>query len=192
MRDFRGMLAGVGCQARSSATRLRDLPLIAAVEAMHDVRGGSWQPAYDEAVAKASLAYFGVSEGEARPSEPYPDQIEGYDASSCRSGGEAAMTYAAVLTAWENWQATLFELHAEIDRHGPQVFWARLGIDVTDGRGGLLRCLPRFERQLYAAVKGLLPGARFTPEGMGRKAAQSVEDWAAALARDAARFRPTR
>ena len=147
---------------------------------MHDVRGAAWSPAYDKAVAVASLAYFGISEADARPSEPHPDEIKDDNGTPWRFSDSAFVAYDTVLTAWHDWQTTMRGMEEDIAAVGEIAFWSKLGVDVTDGHGAPLQCLPRFERQLYAALKGLLPGARFTPEGTGRRASQSVDDWAAA------------
>lgn len=64
-------------------------------------------------------------------------------------------------------------------------FFAELGWDVTDKRGQPLRMLYHYVLPLYAAIRGdagaTLPGAPLA----------KTEDWAAAMERDARKFRPS-
>lgn len=188
MTDPTRMLAGFGAKARGHV-RLRALRQIAEVEAMLDIRGAAWTPAFEQACDRASLALFGITEKDTRPPEPHPDQTPDPSGSFVRMSDDAYDAYGAALDKWHEWDAVMRRFEQLRDQHGQTRFWTQYQYDVTNGEGEVLRCLPHFERQLYVAHKGLLPGARFTPDGGGRRAAPTAEEWGEALARDAARFR---
>ncbi len=190
MRDLRSALKGLGAKTRSRTVLLRKVPAIAEIEAMLDVRGAAWALAFEAKCDEASLALFGITQVDTCPKEPHPDDIEDKSAISRFSmSDEAFSTYSAAIDRWYDWQTVIAEFERDTSERGLISYFASIGYDVTDGRGSELRCLPYFSRQLYVAHKGLLPGAKVTLDGSGKRAAQSVEEWGAALAAEAARFR---
>lgn len=160
---------------------------------MLDQPGGAWTAAFQERCNHLSLSMFGVTEADTKPAEPHPDSF-GKDEQYSRYffSKEAFASYNAALEAWYDWQHVMGVFEGEIKELGSERYWRRYGLDVTTEDGSLLRCLPFIERQLFAAIKGVLPGAKVTWDGTGRRGSQSVEEWGAALAAEAARFRPSR
>lgn len=194
MRDFTRALAGLGAKVRNQTIVLRQVPAIAETEAMLGTRGAEWLPAFETKCRETSLALFGITEADTRPIEPHPDSYDKNTGPLSRIwfSAEASAKYEAALSAWYDWQEIMGVFEAGITELGARRFWFKNGIDVTDGEYDPLRCLPYFSRQLYVAVKSLLPGASLSLDGSGKRAAQSVEDWGAALAAEAAKFRPSR
>lgn len=139
-----------------------------------------------------SLSLFGITDADTRPAEPHPDQVESKGANRHRMGSEAFARYNVMLDAWHDWQTIMDAYEVDLEELGAIRLFGRLGYDVTADTGGELRCLEFIHRPLYIAIKELLPGARVSIDGTGKRAPQSVEEWGAALADEAARFRPTR
>ena len=192
MRDLRKALAGLGAQTRKP-TKLRGVAAIEELERLLDEPGGAWAVKFEERCDQISLALFGVTKRETDPPEPHPDGFGQEDRHSRFFFSEQAFSsYNAALAAWYDWQEVIVAFEGELEQLGSERYWKRLGYDVTDENGGVLRCLPYLERQMYAAVHGVLPGARVTLDGTGKRAPQSTEEWGAALAAEAARFRPSR
>lgn len=192
MRDLRKALAGLGAQSRKPR-KLRDVAAIREIEQLLDQPGGAWAASFAEQCNRLSLSLFGITEADTRPAEPHPDSFGNDDrASQYYFSDEAFASYDAALSAWYQWQEVMSGFEQEEQELGPERYWKRHGIDVTGEDGRPIRCLPYIERQMFAAVKGLLPGAKLTLDGSGKRASQSVEEWGAALAAEAARFRPSR
>lgn len=192
MRDLRKALAGLGAQTRKPRV-LRDVPTIMDIERLLDAPGGAWAATFEERSNEASLALFGVTDGDTRLPEPHPDSFGNDDRySRYFFTAEAFASYNAALEAWYDWQQVMEGFEGEVREAGSDRYWRRYGFDVTDENGEVLRCLPQFERQMYAAMKGILPGARITLDGSGRRRSQSAEEWGTALAAAAAQFRPSR
>lgn len=192
-RDFSRALAGFGAKVRNTTTVLRDLPVIADLEALLRKPSGSWSAEFEARLDNVSLALFGITPKDARPVEPHPDSFDDGRASPFLSfSGEAFDAYNTALDAWYDWQEVLAGYEREVRRFGPTRFWGRHGIDVTDGYGLELDSVQFISLPMYVATKELLPGARLTLDGSGRRAAQSAEEWGAALAAEAARFRSSR
>ena len=194
MRDFTRALNGLGAKVRNRTFVLRKVPAIAEVEAMLDTPGIGWSQAFEVKCDEVSLALFGITAADTQPAEPYPDSFDQDTGLLSRLwfSDDALSTYNTALSAWYDWQAVIGGFEAEVEELGARTYWARNGFDVTDGVYDSLRCLPYFSRQLYAASKSLLPGARLTLDGSGRRAPQAVEDWEASLKAEVARFRPSR
>lgn len=194
MRDLKTALRGVSAKVGSRKRAvLRQLPLIAEIEAMLDRPGVTWTPAFEQRRDAISLALFGITEADTRPVEPHPDQIEDNGpAARWRMSDDALAAYNIALDRWHEWQRKMTVFDRAIKDRGIVSCFARLGYDVTDDVGDPLRCMQYFARQLYVAHMGLLPGAKVTLSGSGKRVAQSAEDWGAALAAEAARFRPSR
>ena len=185
--------AGIQLPDRGAAKVLRNRPPIAEIEAMIENRSIEWSPIFKEKCDAASLALFGVTEDQTRPPEPHPDDIKDEGPMAWyRFGDDAFATYGAKLNAWYQFMSCTSGFDQEVSERGAVAYWRRRGYDVTDGYGEELRCLPRFQRQLYIALHGLLPGARVTLDGTGKRPPQSAEEWGASLAAEAARFKPTR
>lgn len=185
--------AGIHLTDRGTAKLLRSRPLIAEIEKMLEDRSVEWSPKFKEKCDTASLALFGITEDQTRPPEPHPDDIKDDGPSArYRFGDDAFETYNAKLAAWYDFMECTGGFEQDVRARGSAAYWRHRGYDVTDGYGEELRCLPRFERQLYVAVHGLLPGARVTLNGTGKRASQSADEWGSALAAEAARFKPTR
>lgn len=192
-RDFRRMLTGVGAKARPKMKWLSENPLIAEIEAALSDPSIEWQVAFTQRCDEVSLALFGVDQSATRPREPMPDKFDRDPRSPHLGFDDAAFNaYGSALSAHHKWQATMEEFEREIAEVGRRSYWRARGFDVTDESGAVLKCLRLFERQLFAAVYGLLPNARVTLNGSGKKAPASVADWAAALEAEAMKFRPTR
>lgn len=194
MRDFTRSLAGFGAKVRSHTIVLRNVPAIAETEAMLSTRGAEWQPAFEAKCKDTSLALFGITKADTQPVEPHPDtfDLNTGPASRIWFSHEALTRYDAALSAWSAWQKVMEKLDSGIAELGARRFWAKNGIDIMNNDYEPLRCLPYFSRQLYVAMKSLLPGARLSLDGSGKRAPQSTEDWGAALAADTARFRSSR
>jgi hypothetical protein len=176
---------------RQRFTVLRDAPLITEIERSLDRRGFAWSARYDAMCATASLSLFGITEADVRPREPHPDDVDDPTRTAFMPmSDEAFAAYDQRLGAWFTWNQKVAEYETAVVRVGIVRYWHDRGFDVSDGHGEPLRCLDRFSRQLYAATKGLLPGATLTLDGSGKRAAQTIEDWAAALEQEAKRFRP--
>lgn len=157
---------------------------------MLDQPGGAWTAAFQERCNQLSLSMFGVIEADTKPAEPHPDD---FGENSRHSFSDTSFaSYNTALQAWYDWQQVIGAFQRDIEELGSERYWRRYGLDVTTEDGSLLRCLPLIERQLFAAIKGVLPGAKVTWDGTGRRGSQSVEEWGAALAAEAARFRPSR
>jgi len=71
-------------------------------------------------------------------------------------------------------------------------FWRDTGFDVQDAQGLILRCLHRFERQLLAVGDELIPSAKLTPDGSGKRGSADVDAWGSALQEAAAKFKSGR
>lgn len=191
MRDLKSALAGVSSKVRSRGPiTLRDLPLVAEMEAMLTTPGITWTPAFESKRDATSLALFGITDADTRPIEPHPDDY--HDARALAADLKARAKYDAALAAWGDWQIKMGRLDAGIRQLGVATAFARLGYDVTDEDGAVLNCFQYFARQLYVAHMGLLPAAKVTLNGSGKRAAPTAEEWGAALAAEAARFRPSR
>lgn len=160
---------------------------------MLQVSGAAWSPQFEAKCDETSLALFGVTHSDVCPKEPHPDDVEDKGpASRYIMSDEAFSSYATLVDRWYDWQAVMAGYEEAVENRGRISFFAGYGYDVTDGQGAELRCLPYFDRQLYVAHKGLLPGAKVTLDGTGRRAAQSVEEWGAVLAAEAARYKAQR
>ena len=192
MRDFTRALGGLGAKPRNQTVVLARLPGISDVEELMGERGVLWSAAFEDKCDAVSLSLFGVKRSDTEPAEPHPDRIKDPNGSAFRFSNQAFDAYNRALAAWYHWQEVMAGMEAEIDELGAVRFWARNAFDVTDGYGDELRCLPLFSRQMYAAVKELLPSAKLTLNGSGGRAAQSTDDWGAALAAEAARWRSSR
>lgn len=194
MRDFRRALAGLGAKTRGSTIQLRSVPMIAAIEAdLVADPGIAWRPTFEARCDEISLALFGVTFKDVNPKEPHPDEVEDPSPTSgLWMSDEAFASYSDVLDSWYDWQTVMAGFGGEVRRLGYTALFRGFGYDVTNGQGCELKCLPYFARQLYVAHKGLRAGAKVTLDGSGKRAPQSVEEWGAALAAEAAKFRTGR
>lgn len=192
MRDLRKALAGFGAQSRKPR-KLREVPAIRELELLLDAPGGAWAATFEERFNQLSLSLFGVTQADTNLADPHPDTFVGDERSERYIFSRTAMaSYGAALAAWEDWQKVMLTFEREEREMGSERYWMRHGLDVTDGCGMPIRCLPYIERQMFAAVKRVLPGAKLSLDGSGKRASQSPEEWGAALAAEAARFRPSR
>ncbi len=193
MRDFSRALAGLGSRSRSKTVILRKLPLVAEIEELLEDRSVEWQSSFDAKCDETSLALFGITKADTEPAEPHPDDVKDEGPMARFRFSEAAFaTYNEALDRYYDFQSVMGVYEADANEIGRVSYWGKRGYDVSDGYMTELRCLSRFDRQLYVATMGILPGAKVTPYGGGRRAAQSVDEWAAALQAEAARFRPSR
>lgn len=174
---------------------MRSLPSIVEIEEMAQVPGADWRPDFEAKCAAASLPLFGITVDDTKPPEPHPDSFGNTGRlSSFVFEDKAFASYNAALGAWHSWMASFEYIEADIKGLGAVRYWMRRGIDISaEYTGGdALKCYPHFERQMIVSVHELLPGVRFTPDASGKRPAQSVEEWGAALAAEAKRFKPSR
>ena len=182
---------------------LRDLPGIEDVEHIVSQPGAGWREDDPERVAmidRVSVALFGITEGDTDRAEPdlltfltEVDRIAArHDLVHDRQRfGYAVLPYEQAIEDRDAWEANFDVLYDEddIDDAERDEFWRILGIDVADRNGNELRCLPSFSRQLIVLAKGLLPGAVFTPDGLGTRRSPDAHAWGAALERAAQEFK---
>jgi hypothetical protein len=175
----------------ASVVALHDLPLIAEIERMMDIRGVEWRKDFEDKVEHASLALFGITKSDTLPPEPHPDHF-GNSRSRYVFSDKDFSDYDAALSAWYDWHRQWeFFVPIGIADEGITLHWPSLGFDI-DGIGGQpLRCLPYFERQMFAVANKLLPNAKFTPDGSGR-ALQHAEAWGVSLEAQAKAFKSRR
>lgn len=182
-------------QSKVGEIAFRDIPVIAEIEAMMDIRGVEWRADFERKVDAASIALFGITRADTIPPEPHPDQYsDGTRLSQYMFKKEDASRYEQALEAWHQWQDR-FKLHDQLvaASNEPGVSMTAIGnVDVTGADGRPLRCLKYFSRQLFVVAEGYMPKARFTPDGTSARATQTPEEWGAALAASAAKFKPRR
>lgn len=179
MRDLKRMVSGLGSGTRSKTKDLRTVPAIAEIEALISGPSGLWAPGFEEKAKAASLLLFGITEADTDQPEPRPDDLP-------------PRAYRDALEVWERWRYAVDRYHADVKAHGVVPYWARFGYDVSDGNGKALRCFRSFDYQMLAGRTRLLPEARITLDRVPTPAVQSEEEWGAALAAAAARFKPSR
>jgi hypothetical protein len=174
--------------------RLAENPTIATIERMMDIRGIEWRADFEATCDAASIALFGITRADTIRPEPHPDQFGGNRGlARYHFGGKDLADYSAVMEAWFQWEAdTAVPTRAKDDELDVFEFWEVLGIDVMSDDSPVLRCLHCFERQMFIALKGLMPEAKLTWDGSGSRAAQDAESWGASLAAEAANFRSRR
>jgi len=194
MVDLRKALAGIRAPGRGIMTRLFEVPLIAELEAMLVNPRTSWTKEFEDKASSTSLALFGVTPADTQPADPHPDD---FAKSSSRFSSfihdDGAEAYDRALVAWHAYMGRIAEYEKAVRRSGLANYWRGRGFDVCAPSGGEpLACMQFLHRALYAAVTNLLPGARLTLDGSGGRAAQSVDEWEAALLAEAKRFRPSR
>ncbi len=194
MVDLRKALSSIRTPSRSNLVLLRNVSAIASVEAMFDSRGALWSKNIEEKCDAASLAIFGITKADTEPPEPHPDSFEGTRSAAHRYtfSEKASESYFLALDAWHEFKEAMRDYEEGIQQVGVVAYWRSRGYDLTDRYRDELRCVPYFHRQLYVAVRGLLPGAQVTTDGSGQRAPQSVEQWEAALMAEAQRFRSIR
>lgn len=172
---------------------LRDIPLIAEIEGMLDIRGIEWRADFDAKCDEVSIALFGITKADTIRPEPHPDQFGG--ASRYFFGDKELSQYDQALAAWYQWQEDFFLPADDEDVWLEEEiidFWRDTGFDVLDAKGAILRCLHRFERQLLAVGDGLIATARLTIDGSGSRAAADADAWGKSLEEAAARFKSSR
>lgn len=160
---------------------LSEIPLIAEIEAL--IRAGkSWSAEFQPRVDAASVALFGLTAADTWPVAP--SQHEHYKG---RSLDEASWQVA--VDAYHELDADLVVPEADRTPYDQLIaWWWEAGVIVTDDAHVPLRCLSFFERQLNAALFGLLPNARLTLDGTGCAGPQPADAWGAALAAQAEEF----
>lgn len=166
---------------------LRDVPLLMEVEAL--IRAGkSWAADFSAKVDEVSIALFGITAAETEPAPPASDNF--YNGSTF---DQAA--WSAAHDEREDLLADLWVPDADRASYDELIdWWAEEGVLICDENDVPLRCLSFFGRQLNAALYELVPGAKLTIDGTGKRSTQSADAWGASLAAEAAEFarRPRR
>lgn len=181
---------------------LRDVPLIAEIERMMDIRGITWREDFIARCDEVSVALFGLTEAETREDEPTMHSVwlAARHHGSLTEREQYSLKHEGMYNeAYQDWaeiERTLAFFDGPLDQAEPLMATGSVVIDVRGEDGAPLRCLKMFGRQLAAAANECIEGARLTLDGSGK--ALAVEDdgdldqWAANLAADAAKFKPSR
>jgi hypothetical protein len=185
--------------------RLIDLPGIAEVEGLASQPGAGWREDDPERVAqvdRVSVSLFGITEGDTERPEPRledgldPQQRADYERfgpQMVRGWQEVDADYDRRMSEWHAWEANFDVLYDEgLADEDRETFWRVLGIDIHDHDGNELACLHSFSRQLIVVARGLLPGAKLSPDGSGTRASPDAETWGRALEAAAKAFKERR
>lgn len=171
----------------SDIIRLRDLPGVAEIE--RDLcNTNAWAKEKDDLPARidaVSLRLFGITESDT-DFDGFPDDEctdEEWEEAERR---EAEWNLHFAFTDWD---------YASVEP-----LWLAAGWDVTDGNGNELKSVDKFNCQIMAVLKNLIPHAKFYPAGNGparrhlsdTDAAAQAEDWGEAMALAAKNFQPAR
>lgn len=185
--------------------RLIDLPGIAEVERIAAQPGAGWREDDPERVAlvdRVSVSLFGITEGDTERPEPRIE--DGLDARQLadyerlgpqivRNWREVDAAYQRRVEEWHAWESNFEVLYDEnLADEDRERFWQVLGVDVDDAEGNELASLHSFSRQLIVVARGLLPGAKLTPDGTGQRASPDAETWGRALEAAAKAFKERR
>lgn len=179
-----------GIRRKPRSISLINLPGIAEIEVAITTPGWEWRPENDDLqqrVDQASIALFGITEAQTRriPLDGLtavgPD--ERYDHSRHGPMIDASERECA------EWEARFADLEKRLASDNG--VYELYGITLRDDAGRQFASTSKFARQIYAAGKCLVQGAKFTLDGGGRTKV-SAEDWGAALERAAREFKPTR
>ena len=165
---------------------LREIPLIAEIEDLLADPSIEWRPDFDAKCDDVSVRLFGVTAADTKPAEPHLDQFSSTQQLDDRTLGG----YSKALGEWHQTEIDLWvPTRKEMLESELLEFWDDAGFDVTDANGSILRCLPRFARQMLATESDACPQARLTMDGSGSRHVQSAEIWGASLAEQARHFK---